>query len=430
MVKLVSKRNFILLALAAFLSLATGIGLKAYFFFNPAPETIRETIQHDEETGRINLLLVGLDEVPGESINRSDSIAFVSIDIDDKVVRMLSLPRDTRVQIPGHGWQKLNHAHAYGGIELLKSTLINYLGVPIPYHVIVNLHNFPELVDLIGGVVIDVPKRLRYTDRAGGLFIDIPAGEQLMDGKTAMGYVRFRHDALGDIGRVERQQKFMMAVFRKIKEPGMITKVPELIRQSIRLVKTNLTLSQSIQLASYLKDLDPSRAVFRTLPGKSAYISGISYWLGELSTISEILSEKPLETVDGADLETEEEASEAEGSSETEVSISELVSSIKVSISILNGSGSSGIGREAASKLQKLGIDVAHIGNARHYDYKYTNIRFPPGENNEKAAKALGTIAQIPDSLVMPDTAIRHVTIIIGHDHVNVLKRFEVSRID
>jgi len=368
--------------------------------------------------------LVGLDEVPGESANRSDSIAFISIDIDDKVVRMLSLPRDTRVQIPDHGWQKLNHAYAYGGVDLLKSTLINYLGVPIPYHIIVNLHNFPELVDLIGGVTIDVPKRLRYTDRAGGLFIDIPAGEQLMDGKTALGYVRFRHDALGDIGRVERQQKFMMAVFKKIKEPGMITKVPELIRQSIRLVQTNLTLSQSIQLASYLKDLDPSRTVFRTLPGKSAYISGISYWLGELSTISEILSEKPLEPRD------DEEDLEEDGSLEEEQQISELVSSIKVSISVLNGSGSGGIGRETASRLQTMGIDVVHIGNAKHYDYKYSNIRFPPGEENEKAAKALGTIAQIQDSLIIPDKTIRHVTIIIGHDHVNVLKRFDGSKTD
>ncbi|HQO84059.1 MAG TPA: LCP family protein, partial [Synergistales bacterium] len=175
-----SRKSMILLVLAAILSLTAGIGLKAYFFFNPEPQTIRERIEHDEETGRINLLLVGLDEVPGEDINRSDSIAFVSIDIDDKVVRMLSIPRDTRVQIPDRGWQKLNHAYAYGGVDLLKTTLVNYLGVPIPYHIIVNLDSFPELVDLIGGVTINVPKRLRYTDKAGGVHIDIPAGEQHM----------------------------------------------------------------------------------------------------------------------------------------------------------------------------------------------------------------------------------------------------------
>jgi len=420
----VSRKSIILLALAAILSLTAGIGLKAYFFFNPEPETIRERIEHDEETGRINLLLVGLDEVPGEDFNRSDSIAFVSIDIDDKVVRMLSLPRDTRVQIPDRGWQKLNHAYAYGGVDLLKTTLVNYLGVPIPYHVIVNLDSFPELVDLIGGVTINVPKRLRYTDKAGGVHIDIPAGEQHMDGKTALGYVRFRHDALGDIGRVERQQVFMMAVFRKMKDPSMITKVPELIRQSLRLVKTNLTLSQAVQLASYLKDLDPSRTVFRTLPGKSAYISGISYWLGELSSISEILSEKPLETVETEEME--EQAVEADTA--VEVDLKELVASIKVPLSVLNGSGASGVGKESATRLQSIGIDVVHIGNAKHYDYKFTNILYPAGEEMEKAARTLARLAGIPENLVRTDTSTRHVTIIMGHDYLNVLKRIELAR--
>lgn len=419
-----SRKSIILLALAAILSLTAGIGLKAYFFFNPEPETIRERIEHDEETGRINLLLVGLDEVPGEDFNRSDSIAFVSIDIDDKVVRMLSLPRDTRVQIPDRGWQKLNHAYAYGGVDLLKTTLVNYLGVPILYHVIVNLDSFPELVDLIGGVTINVPKRLRYTDKAGGVHIDIPAGEQHMDGKTALGYVRFRHDALGDIGRVERQQVFMMAVFRKMKDPSMITKVPELIRQSLRLVKTNLTLSQAVQLASYLKDLDPSRTVFRTLPGKSAYISGISYWLGELSSISEILSEKPLETVETEEME--EQAVEADTA--VEVDLKELVASIKVPLSVLNGSGASGVGKESATRLQSIGIDVVHIGNAKHYDYKFTNILYPAGEEMEKAARTLGRLAGIPENLVRTDTSTRHVTIIMGHDYLNVLKRIELAR--
>ncbi|HQO83806.1 MAG TPA: LCP family protein, partial [Synergistales bacterium] len=232
-------------------------------------------------------------------------------------------------------------------------------------------------------------------------------------------------DALGDIGRVERQQVFMMAVFRKMKDPAMITRIPELIRQSMRLVKTNLTLSQAVQLASYLKDLDPSRAISRTLPGKSAYISGTSYWLGELSSISEILSEKPLETV-----ETEEVGEQAgrEADTSAEVDLKELVASIKVPLSILNGSGASGMGKESATRLQSIGIDVVHIGNAKHYDYKFTNILYPPGEETEKAARSLGRLAGIPENLVRSDTSIRHVTMIMGHDYVNVLKRIELAR--
>lgn len=415
-VKLLLKKNAALLILAGVMSLVTGIGFKTYFFFHPAPETIREKIQHDEATGRINILLIGLDEVPGEDANRSDSIAFVSIDIDDKVVRLLSLPRDTRVQIPDRGWQKLNHAYAYGGAELLKNTLVNYLGVPIQYHVIVNFKSFPQLVDMIGGVTIDVPKRLHYTDRAGSLYIDIPAGEQHMDGKTVLGFVRFRHDALGDIGRVERQQIFLKSVFRKIKEPSIIPKIPELIRQSMKLVKTNMTISQSIQLASYLKDQDPSRTVFRTLPGRAAYISGISYWLGELSSISEILSEKPIK-----DIITPPD------DPELNLQTAELLKSIKVPVTVLNGSGSPGVGKDAAARLQSIGIDVASIGNAKHYDYKYTNIIFPPGDDTEHAAKALGKIAMIQNSLIRQDDGSHNVTIIFGHDYVSILKQLDIT---
>ena len=421
MVKHLRKKDIALLILAGFFSLVAGIGFKAYYLLNPEPETIREKIQHDESTGRVNMLLVGLDEVPGEDANRSDSIAFVSIDLDDKVVRLLSLPRDTRVMIPDHGWQKLNHAYAYGAVDLLKTTLINYLGVPIQYHIIVNFESFPQLVDLIGGVDIDVPKNLRYTDRAGGLRIDIKAGEQHMDGKTALEFVRFRHDALGDIGRVERQQIFLQTVFKKIKDPAMITKIPELIRQSMKLVKTNMTISQAIQLASYLKDQDPSRTVFRTLPGRSAYISGVSYWLGDLSSISEILSEKPLE--DPVDPGAEEDY-------EVDLQASELIGAINVQVAVLNGSGRSAVAKETATKLQLIGIDIAHIGNAKHSDYKYTNIIFPPGAETEIAAKALGKLVVIPGNLVRQDKNARHVTMIMGHDYENILKKLIISRVE
>ena len=416
MVKLLLKKNAALLILAGIISLVAGIGFKTYFFFNPAPETIREKIQHDESTGRINILLVGLDDVPGEDANRSDSIAFVPIDIDDKIIRLLSIPRDTRVQITDHGWQKINHAYAYGGVELLENTLVNYLGVPVQYYVIVNFKSFPQLVDSIGGITVNVPKRLHYTDKAGSLYIDIPAGEQHMDGKTSLGFVRFRHDALGDIGRVERQQIFLKSVFEKIKEPSIIPKIPELIRQSMKLVKTNMTISQSIQLASYLKDQDPSRTVFRTLPGRAAYISGVSYWLGELSSISEILSEKPIEFI-----------SSPPDDPALDLQASELVGSISVPIDVLNGSGTPGVGKEAATRLQSIGIDVAHIGNAKHFDYKYTNILFPTGDETEHSAKALGKIAMIPASLICQDNNSSHVTIIFGHDYVNILKRLNIS---
>ncbi len=199
-----------MIVLLAILGIAAGAGLKVYTILHTKSEDILGTIESSidsgsaqyaalKEQGRFNILIMGEDDVEGS--RRSDTVLFATIDIDDKNMRILSLPRDTRVQIPGHGVQKLNHAFAYGGPDLLKATVEKYLGQPILYYVIIDYVSFPAVVDILGGVEIDVQKRMRYVDRAGKLDINIQPGLQVMDGKTALHYVRFRMDALGDIGR-------------------------------------------------------------------------------------------------------------------------------------------------------------------------------------------------------------------------------------
>jgi len=214
------------------ISVGLGVAFRMQNIVAPGSRQIEKSFEHDKLTGNINILAVGIDDVQGS--HRSDTIAVVAINIEDRFVKVLSLPRDLRVQIEGRGWQKLNHAYAYGGIDLLRSTINNFLGIPLHYHVIVNYQSFPKLVDLLGGVTIDVPKRLRYTDRAGGLHIDIPAGRQLLDGKTALEFVRFRHDALGDIGRIQRQQLFLREILNKIRQPETLAALPEIVEQATR----------------------------------------------------------------------------------------------------------------------------------------------------------------------------------------------------
>ena len=109
---------------------------------------------------------------------RADAIAFATIDIDNKIVRLMSIPRDTRVQIPGKGWDKINHAYAYGGVEKLKETVVNYIGLPVNYFLLVNYDSFPSVIDLIGGVEVDVERRMIYNDYAGKLFINILKGSR------------------------------------------------------------------------------------------------------------------------------------------------------------------------------------------------------------------------------------------------------------
>lgn len=415
------KKGWLFLALAAVLSLSAGVGLKLMPLLNPDSDSIRQNVEYDEATGTINLLVVGVDDIPGEKTRRSDTIAVASLDIDERVVRIISIPRDTRVQIPDKGWEKLNHAFAYGGVDLLKETVVNLLGIPVHYYAIVNYESFPQLVDLIDGVDITVSKRLRYTDRAGGLFIDIPQGAQHMDGETALKYVRFRHDALGDIGRVERQQRFFRAVFEKMKHPEMLTKVPEILKQGLELVETNMSVSQAIQLVAYLKDIPSYQTVIAMLPGRSAYIADISYWIPDLSAASELLTQAPREEPRSGDNEPLADEAQEEG-----IPLQELVARMHKPVVVLNGTGGSGVAGNASRQLQRLGVDVAYVGNAKHFDYRYTSIRYP--ESSPEAAdsaEALSDLCSLADEVVRTEKGLENVTIILGKDYEKVLKRLE-----
>ncbi|MGC9489709.1 MAG: LCP family protein [Thermovirgaceae bacterium] len=415
------KKGGLFLGLAALLALFAGAGLKLMPILNPNPDSIKENVTYDEKTGAINLLVVGVDDIPGEKTQRSDTIAVASLDIDEKVVRIISIPRDTRVQIPGRGWEKLNHAFAYGGVDLLKETVVNLLGIPLHYYGIVNYESFPELVDLIGGVNITVTRRLRYTDRAGDLHIDIPEGQQHMDGETALKYVRFRHDALGDIGRVERQQRFFRAVFQKISQPEMLPKIPEILKKGLELVETDMTVSQAMQLVAYLKDIPSYQMVIDTLPGRSAYIAGISYWIPDLSAVSELLTRMPGEEPVSGDNRLHEA-----DDLYSPVPLEDLLQKIDEPVVVLNGAGQAGLAGRASRQLQRIGVDVAYVGNAKHFDYRYTSIRFPetPEAVSEKA-KALATLCDLPEEVVRPEKDLENVTIIFGKDYERVLKRLE-----
>jgi len=402
------------------ISAGLGVAFRMQNIVAPGSRQIEKSFEHDKLTGNINILAVGIDDVQGS--HRSDTIAVVAINIEDRFVKVLSLPRDLRVQIEGHGWQKLNHAYAYGGIDLLGSTINNFLGIPLHYHVIVNYQSFPKLVDLLGGVTIDVPKRLRYTDRAGGLHIDIPAGRQLLDGKTALEFVRFRHDALGDIGRIQRQQLFLREILNKIRQPETISTLPEIVEQATRFFQTEIQATQAIQLVNYLKDLEGSRFSFETMPGKAAMIDGISYWLGDTALASQFLTTPP-EPVSG---------DKAESPKEPLVTADSMLAGIKGQIAILNGCGVKGISQAFSEHLQRLGIDVAFVGNAKHFDYRYTNIGYPenPDTQSLSNAKALGELCGIPGNLVRVNRGATHATIIVGKDYDIILNRLKKYKRD
>lgn len=419
-----TKLKLALLIMAMVVATVGGAYVRLYGYFSPKVESIKESVQHDEKTGKINICIIGKDNT--EDSHRADTILFTTLDLDNKIVQVLSIPRDTRVQIPGRGWDKINHAYPYGGIELLNRTLINYLGMPIHYYIELDYSSFPKIVDLLGGVDIYVEKRLKYVDKAGGLYIDIPQGLQHMDGETALKFVRFRHDALGDIGRIKRQQQFMKALLQKIANQAVSTKMPTLLKEILQAVQTDLPAEEALKLAMYFRDIPPQNIRFFTLPGKPAVLSGVSYWLGDvnraLAMLSAPISEEEQEEGNAMkDTATSPEKLIEEG--KEQIDRNTIARNITCRVAVLNGDGSAGLANQFTDVLQRYGIDIAYKSNARHFDYHYTSILYP--RNLERESKMLGQLLGISDALVKPSDSTTNLTIIIGHDYKSILARLE-----
>lgn len=238
---------------------------------------------------KVNILVLGVDEREGDK-GRSDTMFVVTVDQDTKDVAMLSIPRDTRVKIPRYGWDKINHAWAEGGQELAQSSVENLLGIPIDYYVKVDFAGFYKIVDAVGGVDIDVEKRMYYEDPYDNLVINIKPGLQHMDGRTAIKYVRYR-DSEGDIGRIERQQKFIKAMLERVTSPAIITRVPTIIREVSASIKTDMSTGDMLNFAKMLSDAKKKGLKTETVPGRPAFIADVSYWLPDILTLREDIAQ-------------------------------------------------------------------------------------------------------------------------------------------
>ncbi|WP_085022664.1 LCP family protein [Anaerovibrio sp. JC8] len=235
---------------------------------------------------KVVVMIMGVDEREGD-VGRSDTLMVATLDPKKKKAALLSIPRDTRVKINGHGFDKINAAYAYGGYELTMDTVEDLIGVHMEHYILINIKSFKKIIDAIGGVDINVEKRMYYEDvwdDDGGLLIDLQPGLQHMDGDTAITYVRYR-DEEGDIGRIRRQQKFMQAVMDQITSPAIITRIPSIIKEVVNSVQTDLSMKQLIEFATSLKDAQKSGLQAEMLPGKPIYIDGVSYWMPDLAKL-------------------------------------------------------------------------------------------------------------------------------------------------
>ncbi len=242
-----------------------------------------------------NILVVGVDSNGANTDpfkgTRSDTMILVNIDPASHSVNAISIPRDSKVYLAGdHGVQKINAAHALGGIDLTVRTIEETLGINIDKYVVINNDGVKKLVDALGGIPLYIEKDMYYDDYSAKLHINLKKGLHVLNGDQVEGYLRFRKDGLGDIGRTSRQQWFVKAVLEKLQSPAVITKIPEVLNIASTYVRTNLSLYEMSHLAAALRNINMNDVEFATLPGGPSKKGYISYWILDPEKTQEVIN--------------------------------------------------------------------------------------------------------------------------------------------
>lgn len=243
---------------------------------------------------RQNILLLGVDSNGADSDlwvgTRTDTIILMNIDPRTKTVNAISIPRDSKVYLPnGMGIQKINAAHAIGGVEMTVKTIEDTLGVKVDRYIMFHDEGVRAIVKALGGVDIYVEKNMKYDDWSGKLHINLKKGMQHLSDKDVVEYLRFRHDATGDIGRTKRQQWFLRGILADLKKPETIVKIPKLVAVTNKYVKTDMSPYEMSQYATLATHFDMDNIEIAMLPGAPNKHGYTSYWILDPEKTQEVI---------------------------------------------------------------------------------------------------------------------------------------------
>ena len=211
-----------------------------------------------------------------------------TVRVNGTTTTITQIPRDSYIDAEGLGAMKLNALMAYGGVEAVERELSRLMNRPIRHHIVVRLDAIETLANLVGGIQVDVPKRLYYVDRSQNLYIDLQPGPQLLKGKDLEGFLRWRNDGRGDIGRLERQQLALKGLFERMKEPQNLIRLPALVTAAGQALETDLGPMELGGLITAMGTTDLNASTLNAVP---FYADGISY----------LDTEWPAKTSSGAD---------------------------------------------------------------------------------------------------------------------------------
>jgi LCP family protein required for cell wall assembly len=216
------------------------------------------------------ILILGSDQVSG-----STDVIF-TVQVADGLTRITQVPRDTFVESPKLGVQKVNAVYAVAGIEAARGEVGRLVGTPLQKHLKVNLRAVERVAEALGGVEVTVPKRMVYADYSQGLFIDLQPGRQTLKGRDLEGFLRFRHDEAGDLGRMDRQRLVINEVFRKLVHPTTLVQLPTLLKIAGEDIDTNLS---PLDMSRVVGLMGQSKLSSERLPGRLYWQNDLSYWM-------------------------------------------------------------------------------------------------------------------------------------------------------
>jgi len=219
-------------------------------------------------SGPADVVVLGRDAVG------SNSDTIFTLRVQRGVTRITQIPRDSYINPDGWGEMKINGLLALGGPEAVERELTRLMNRPVRRHIVVKLDALPRLADLVGGIEVDVPKRMYYLDRSQKLQIDLQPGRQILRGHELTGFLRWRSDTRGDLGRLERQKLAIDGLVDRLKQPQNLVRLPQLIAASAPYLQTDLGPLELVQLAQALTNRDLSTEQLKARPFQKG---GISY---------------------------------------------------------------------------------------------------------------------------------------------------------
>lgn len=408
-------------------------------------------------TVSVNILVLGTDDV--DYAKHTDTIMLLHWQPLTRRLALLSVPRDTLIRLPKRGPMKINAVYAYGSaagtrdyaLAMTRAAVESLLGAKIHYTVHLRYTNFIQVVDALGGVPLYVDKAMHYQDQAGGVNIQLEPGYQLLDGRQALDYVRFRQDRDGDLGRIRRQQNFMKAFVSQLIRFSQLPRTVRAFFIVMKQVETNLSWPVATFLAWELKTAAGGSWRQAILPGHAVYLEGRSYWESDPAAVRKLMAElssPPKRRAESAPNPTPTAAVKpsADGPAEAEQAESArpapvptvraqrdvlrppappLPSGPQPVVRVLNGCGVQGVAGRVTQRLLSKNIHTreSDVTNAPSFDYARTIIK--TRQEHLPWARRIATILGLGDDqiqIIPKNIAYPTVTLVIGKDYQDYLK--------